>query len=95
MDLENKYKKIKYENKFVIEYIPESLEKEDLRISPIENMILDFENTNTNIFNIKKVHNIILPYKGNIFPYIEPSVFNRIKLQNKNIKIDKNRLKID
>jgi hypothetical protein len=58
-------------------------------------MILDFENTNTNIFNIKKVHNIILPYKGNIFPYIEPSVFNRIKLQNKNIKIDKNRLKID
>ena len=76
------------ENKFVFDTIPESLKKEDFSISPIENIILDFENrnTNTNIFNIKKVHNIILPYKGNIFPYIEPSVFNRIKLQNKNIK---------
>jgi hypothetical protein len=56
-----------------IDIIPDTLIKEDLSITPIESMIFDFDKN--------KYNSTILPLKGNIFPYIDPTTFKKIKTQ--------------
>jgi hypothetical protein len=67
----------KHHKPIYVDIIPNTLEKEDLSISPIESMIFDFENN--------KYNSIIFPLKGNIFPYIEPIMFSKIKHNNRKI----------
>ena len=66
--------------------IPQTIENEDINISPFENMIFDFDNIqNSNTINFYIYYS--LPLKGNIFPYIEKKLFN--KNRNKRKIIDK------
>ena len=67
--------------------IPESLLREDINISLIENMILDFDDN----YETYK----IMPIEGNIFPHIDSKlfskIFNKIKKQKQKLtKINKN-----
>jgi len=68
--------------------MPESFEKEDLSISPIENMIFDFCNnidyvdyTITNTYVLSDIQN--LPQKCNVFPIIKKHLFSKIQEPNK------------
>ena len=74
----NYNKTIKYHRKIFTDIIPDTLIKEDLSITPIESMIFDFDKNNYNSTN--------LPLKGNIFPYINPTIFRTIKKNNRKIK---------
>ena len=72
---------------YILDNMPESFEKEDLSISPIENMIFDFcnnidyTNTITNTYVLSDIQN--LPKKGNVFPIIKKHLFSKIQEPNK------------